>query len=60
MTEDRSHEHEHKDPAPGAEHGETRVDRGADPSHGTGSTPEHVEDKDIEDKDAPDKDAGSR
>lgn len=37
-----------EDPAPGAEHGETSVDRDADTSHGTGSAPEHVPDEDVE------------
>lgn len=50
MTEDRSHEQEREqEPVPGAEHGETTIDRDADTRHGTGTAPEHVEDEDIED-----------
>ena len=49
MSEDRSNApDETEEPAPGAEHGETRVDPDADTSHGTGSAPEHVEDGDVE------------
>ena len=33
-----------QEPAPGADNDDTRVDPGADPVHGTGSIPEHVDD----------------